>query len=230
MDWSWVGEGIKWIGSLTIFTVGTATITGIIGYLFKKVFEHMLNKETEVHKAILNQQTEHYRALLNQQTEQYKAELQKINNRHHITFSKLHVDRAETIKNLYVKLVKVYDTSMEVLGYDGIVTHSIGNSIDPSEMRHLASSLQQDAKGLKDYFYDNRIYFSEEICELLDKILGKLYIIPFVLSGYNHEWMQEIEGWREEVDKIPKEILSDIPELQRTLEKEFRKLLGVIEE
>ncbi|MGX5472604.1 hypothetical protein [Bacillus toyonensis] len=123
MDWSWLVEGIRWIGNLSIFTLGTATITGIVGYLFKTVFTHMLNKETELHKSILNQQTEHY-----------KAELQRINNKYNITFSKLHVDRAETIKSLYSKLIKLQTNTFALLGPKGMAYQLIDRSIDKKKM------------------------------------------------------------------------------------------------
>ncbi|HHZ5402540.1 TPA: hypothetical protein ACWJ98_000337 [Bacillus cereus] len=219
MDWSWAETGIKWIGSLGVFTLGTVTVTGIVGYLFKTVFSHVLSKQLEEHKT-----------LLNEQTEQYKAELQRMNNKHNITFSKLHVDRAETIRHLYTKLVKLQDSSMELLGYDGILDRSIGKSMNPSEMQNAVAKTYQDASELKEYFYDNQIYFSEDICELLEKILGKMYPILLTLSGYEHQWVQATDGWEENVKVIPEIILSEIPKLQRNLEKEFRKLLGVIEE
>ncbi|HDR3890315.1 TPA: hypothetical protein QCO65_004833 [Bacillus cereus] len=230
MDWSWAEAGVKWMGSLGVFTLGTVTVTGIAGYLFKTVFTHTLSKQSEEHKALLNQQTEHYKLLLNQQTEQYKAELQRMNNKHNITFSKLHIDRAETIRHLYIKLVKLHDSSMELLGYDGILTRSIGKSMNPSEMQQAVVKTYQDASELKDYFYDNQIYFSEDICELLEKILGKMYPILLALSGYKHEWVQGADYWKEKLEEIPEDILSEIPKLKCALEKEFRKLLGVIEE
>lgn len=219
MDWSWVETGIKWIGSLGVFTLGTVTVTGIVGYLFKTVFSHVLSKQLEEHKT-----------LLNEQTEQYKAELQRMNNKHNITFSKLHIDRADTIRHLYIKLVKLQDSSMELLGYDGILNRTIGKSMNPSEMQNAVAKTYQDASELKEYFYDNQIYFSEDICELLEKILGKMYPILLTLSGYEHEWVQETDSWEENIKVIPEIILSEIPKLQRNLEKEFRKLLGVIEE
>lgn len=61
MNWSWIEEGLKWIGSLGIFTLGNATITGIVGYLFKIALSHILTKQSEEYKSILNKQTESYK-------------------------------------------------------------------------------------------------------------------------------------------------------------------------
>ncbi|MCU5129350.1 hypothetical protein OCA18_12855 [Bacillus cereus] len=233
MDWSWVVEGLRWIGSLSIFTLGTATITGIVGYIFKTVFTHMLNKETELHKSILNQQTEHYKLILNQQTEQYKAELQRMNNKHNITFSKLHEDRAETIKKLYSKLITLQLNTYKLLGPRGMVEQSIDKSIDKTRMLELVNKVSDESSELHEDHKVNRIYFSEEICDLIDNVTihiqqATLYL-RFMLDD-NREESEEFMLDQENRERmIVDSILNEIPRLREALELEFRKLLGVIE-
>ncbi|MGF9853125.1 hypothetical protein ABHN09_16375 [Bacillus paramobilis] len=230
MDWSWVDEGLRWMGSLGVFTLGTATVTGIAGYLFKTVFSHVLSKQSEEHKALLNQQTQNYKSILDQQTEYYKAELQKMNNKHQITFSKLHIDRAETIKDLYVKLVHLHERSLALLGSKGRISHSIDRSIDSVEMRELVLKARQVYLDFIAYYRPNEIYFSEDICKLFENIIVHMEMILTMLLGYNQELIEEMEGWKEEEKKIAGRILNEIPKLKNALELEFRKLLGVIEE
>ncbi|WP_074554387.1 hypothetical protein [Bacillus cereus] len=230
MDWSWIEEGLRWMGSLGVFTLGTATVTGIAGYLFKTVFSHVLSKQSEEHKALLNQQTQNYKSILDQQTEHHKAELQKMNNKHQITFSKLHIDRAETIKDLYVKLVHLHERSLALLGSKGRINHSIDRSIDSVEMRKLVLRAQEVYLDFIVYYRPNKIYFSEDICKLFESIIVHMEMTLTMLLGYNPELIEEMEGWEEEEGKIADRILNEIPKLKNALELEFRKLLGVIEE
>ncbi|PFV45510.1 hypothetical protein [Bacillus thuringiensis] len=235
MDWSWATEGLNWIESLGIFTLGTATITGIIGYLFKAVFTQMLNKESEIHKSMLNQQTEHYKSILNQQTEHYKAELQRINNKHQITFSKLHADRAEIIKDLYKIIVKLERSSLDLLSPQGIVNNTIDETIDESIMREFVIKAAQHTNVLYDEYKINQIYFSEDICKLIESIIVHMQVIGSYLSDYPpNDIGQELKG-SIPIQERTKEIVAhriseEIPKLKKNLEFEFRKLLGVIEE
>ncbi|PES17528.1 hypothetical protein CN501_08285 [Bacillus cereus] len=231
MDWSWATEGLNWIKSLGIFTLGTATITGIIGYLFKAVFTQMLTKESEIHKSMLNQQTEHYKSILNQQTEHYKAELQRINNKHQITFSKLHADRAEIIKGLYKVLVKLERSSLDLLDPQGIVN----NTIDESTMRGLVVKTAQHTNVLYDEYKINRIYFSEDICKLIESIIVHMQVIgAYLIDCPPNNIGQELKGSIPIQDRtkelVAYRISEEIPKLKKDLEFEFRKLLGVIED
>ncbi|WP_270607118.1 hypothetical protein [Bacillus mobilis] len=234
MDLVWIEDGIQWIKSLGIFTLGTATITGIIGYLFKTVFTQMLNKETELHKSILNQQTEHYKSMLNQQTEHYKAELQKMNNKHQITFSKLHADRAEVIKKMYSQLINLQLNTLELLGLQGMLYQSIDRSIDKTYRLDLIDKVENEAEELHNDFKINRIYFSERICNMFDNITIHILKATFHLratSSYNQEEPIEHVLDLENGDRgVVDSILNEIPRLREALESEFRKLLGVVEE
>ncbi|QWH20724.1 hypothetical protein EXW62_27390 (plasmid) [Bacillus mycoides] len=235
MDWSWAEEGLKWIKNLGVFTLGTATITTIMGYFFKTVFTHVLNKESEIHKSMLNQQTEHYKLILNQQTEHYKAELQRINNKHQITFSKLHADRAETIKELYRILVKLQESAYDILGSQGIVNETIDKSIDEPTMRELVLKAKNESNDLHEKYKINRIYFSEDICKLIESIIIQMQVIVSYLLddpfNNNERELEEVIALQERTEEIvAQRILDEIPKLKKALEDEFRKLLGVIEE
>lgn len=217
MNWSWVEEGLKWIGSLGVFTLGTATITGIVGYLFKTIFSHILTK-----------QSEEYKSILNKQTESYKSELQRLNNRQQITFSKLHVDRAETIKNVYSKLVELEDSTR--------------NLVKPLQLNGEPSKKEKvtEAYGKFNDFYSysnvNRIYFSEEICKLIDTI--KEAFKEILVSIETYAVLEDKLADDIDFRKVQRQVLlanwkrvrEEIPELKILLEGEFRKLLGVIEE
>ncbi|MHA4410656.1 hypothetical protein ACX163_05205 [Bacillus cereus] len=217
MDWSWLVEGLKWIGSLGVFTLGTATITGIIGYIFKTVFAHMLNK-----------QTEQYKVILNKQTEEHKSELQRLTNKHQIIFNKLHEERAVTIKELYSKFVKL-EKKMRSLT-------SLFQGAWENTMEQKSKDALDSYWDFLDFYSVNRIYFSEDICKIIDNIEGEFKNILHNIQVYEldrneldsdikvrHE---QINVWKANWDRVKKEI----PDLKNKIEIEFRKLLGVIED
>ncbi|EEL16931.1 hypothetical protein bcere0016_24760 [Bacillus cereus 95/8201] len=239
MNWySAVEEGLKWIQSLGIFTVGTAALTGIIGYLFKTLFAHVLNKQLEDHKTALNKQIsenqlmvnkqlEDHKTILTRQIDEHKSELQKLENKHHIIFNKLHENRAETIKVLYSKFVDLENKMINLT--------KLFRAAGEKSMKEKADEALMSYEDFISFYSVNRIYFNEDVCELIDKIEKEIrgtlidtgvYELNLIESGPGSKVSeQQTQIWIKNWNRIEK----DVPKLKGNLEGEFRKLLGVIE-
>ncbi|WP_179957890.1 MULTISPECIES: hypothetical protein [Bacillus cereus group] len=233
-----IEEGLKWIQSLGIFTVGTAAITGIIGYLFKTIFAHVLNKQLEDHKTALNKQIsenqlavnkqlEDHKTALTRQIDEHKSELQKLENKHQIIFNKLHENRAETIKVLYSKFVDLENKMINLT--------KLFQAVGEKSMKEKADEASISYWDFLSFYSVNRIYFNEDVCGLIDKIEKEIrgilvstgvYELHLIESGPGSNVSPEqTEIWLENWRRIEK----DVPKLKRNLEGEFRKLLGVNE-
>ncbi|PFF30965.1 hypothetical protein CN327_21785 [Bacillus cereus] len=256
-EYYWIERGFQWLKSLGIFTFGTLSISAGIGFFLQKGLLHVLNKkeadhkselknreaefkkvldnEVEVHKSELRNREAEFKRLLDNQLEEHKSELKKINDKYQIQFSKLHVDRAETIKNLYSKLVKLESSGLDLLGPKGIIQRTVDRTIAPEKMQELVSNAVTDTNDLSECFRVNQIYFSEGICESFIGIIGQMQLIVPHFYQYTSRddtpTTEETSLTQRDMDKVVAEQIVDvIPRLKRSLEDEFRKLLGVTEE
>lgn len=164
------------------------------------------------------------KVLIERDVEKFKAQLQLSVKEREIQFSTLHIKRAKIITQLYSKLVDVH-TAMEAF----IKDHS-GDLNSPKRQEAL-SKLGE----LKDFTSKNRIYFDDQICELLDDIITKLGHIDmdkFLANDFKNvaNFTGNIEDAKES-EKLKKEIWdtvhNTVPVLQEQLRKKFQKLLGV---
>ncbi|OJD58613.1 hypothetical protein [Bacillus sp. NH11B] len=253
MDLSWLDKGFEWLGSLGVFSIGT----GIIVFALKKTWEYILkireedhkselknreeefkrilNNEMEDHKSELRNREAEFKRLLDDQLEEHKSELKKINDKYQIQFSKLHVDRAEAIRILYSKLVKLESSGLDLLGPIGIIKRTVDRTIAPEKMQELVSNAVTDTNDLSQCFRVNQIYFSKGICDSFIGIIGQMQsIVPHFYQYTSRDdtpTTEETISTQRDTDKVVAEhILVVIPRLKRSLEDEFRKLLGVTEE
>ncbi|PES36705.1 hypothetical protein [Bacillus thuringiensis] len=258
-EYYWIERGIKWLGSLGIFTFGTLSISAGIGYVLQKTWLHVLKNREEDHKSelrkreadfkrLLDEQVEDHKSelrkreadfkgILDKQLEEHKSELKKINDKYQIMFSKLHVDRAEIIKELYTKLVDLESSTYDLLGPKGIVNRSFDKSMDLSELKESLVNTMNKFLELEEMYKLNRIYFKVGICELFEGVRTNVNIVTSGMLLYvsNYEGPDEVSGvLRTELKNIEENtvnrILREIPKLKKALEEEFRRLLGVIED
>ncbi|MCQ6359966.1 hypothetical protein [Bacillus cereus] len=194
---------IDW-SNILVGALGGAGVGGIITHYVKKKIEKPLNE----------------------QLADYNSELRKLNDNYQIVFSKLHADRTETIKNLYNILYEVYQNVRSLEWAEG--------KDDIEYLKVVARKLSDNSFELQNNYQRNRIYFSEDICKLFDLLNEKLglVIVP-INTYYTHrgnlsEEDQEKEPERKE--KMREYMKEDIPKLKEEIEKEFKKILGVIEE
>ncbi|GAA4239643.1 hypothetical protein GCM10022291_34810 [Postechiella marina] len=198
-------EIFKYLG---IFSTSTVVAYGLIRYLSQKFFENYLTKRIESHK----------------------SELAKLNISHQIQFSSLHKERAVVIKNLYDFL---YNYKLAILDF-------FENELDDKNPKeHLEHKLAEWTKGVMAFsttFHQNKIFFSTNQVELINTINNEMDKINkdtrIFLSKYSYaeDQIKEIKEKSSEFMELKSRcdiFLNNTFDLEKQLETEFRKLLGV---
>jgi len=199
-------EFLKYIG------IGSSSILiayTLIKYLSEKIFENYLVKQIENHK----------------------SDLEKLNIKYQIQFSSLHAERAEIIKSIYNLL---YD-------HKNIIHDVMNNELDEQNpIGHLKQKLDywsELAIILSETFHKNKIFFSIEQVDSINKIHLEINQINEMTKSFfvnNKNITQNINKIFNENIEFKKLrarseiILENVMVLEKELEEEFRKLLGVI--
>jgi hypothetical protein len=135
-----------------------------------------------------------------------------------IRFSKLHNDRAESIKKLYSKLVKMEE--------------SMRSWMDPRQFPEEENKEKKQKIAQKNvnrfirYYNINRIIFRKDICKIIDEINKKMddtWLDFASIQAYEKGDNERRKLWKKSWNTIGKEI----PKLKHELEDEFREILGV---
>jgi len=194
----------------------------------KKIIEYFFDETIEIKKIELNQQLEMHKNSLEQQSISFQHHLDTKLNEFNIRFSKLHQDRAEVIKQLYAKLVELHHSMLAFTSQVQLIIKD-ANKEEEERIQRVNNALNS----FNTYFLPNRIFFSKELADKLDK-LGKEYWD----KGWNYAFLrsQFKEGglpkevakeYRQKNIEISKAVERNLFELFVELESEFRKLLGV---
>jgi len=165
-----------------------------------------------------------FKSLIDKDLENFKAQLQLSVNEHQIQFSTLHVERANVIKELYMELADTMKT-MEAFVRD----HS--GKLDSQQRKGALEQLGR----LRDFITRHKVYFDDQICSLLDKLVSILNSVDFSkFFADDLKTSANLTGNLEdakEAGKIRKETWDNfyktIPQLEDELRKRFQNLLGV---
>ena len=156
---------------------------------------------------------------LEKDLESFKLNLEKVSFEHQIRFSKLHEIRAQIIADLYGRLYEFHWAVCAFLR-------------DFHKANHDAQRVQElDDKSydFKDFFDKHRIYFTENICSKIDTLVNSLYSayapLGSIVSGTDRNDNQVKQDW----NKCAKIVKEKYPEIRESLERDFRKILGVTE-
>jgi len=152
---------------------------------------------------------------ITRKVEEVKAEFVKISSEHQIRFSKLHEKRAEVIAELYSRL---YDYYWAVCAF--LKDHQT-TSPDEKEIKKI------DDKSyiFSDYFYKHQIYFDEDLGSKIEKIIPTLYSAYVPLERGDNNDASSKENWKKCAEIVDKQF----PKIKDSLERDFRKILGVAE-
>jgi hypothetical protein len=166
-------------------------------------------------------------SFLKRDIENYKNKLMESQ----IRFTKLHEERATVIRDLYYKLVELDDNLKSL-----ICPLQLAGDIN---LKKKFKKSTKAGNNFLDFSHKNRIYFNNEINDIIDKInsLMKRAFYDFrsaqemdelskqVSSRKEGSWInkEKMEKWNKAWDTITLEI----PKLKEQLEKEFREILGV---
>jgi len=215
-------ELLKYIG---IYSAASALIAGMIGYLAKKIIEQILNKDLEKFKGQLQSENQKAKLKFDKEMESYKAGLNLISSRQ----SKLYSKRSEVIEKLYQKLVDFNNAMLDMTALMRNVTGKDEKTIQAEEFERISETAEL-GNGFFLFYQKNKIYFKAETRELIEQIQEGLkqshsdYSFRYLWGVPPSEMTYKMaKGANEKVRK-------EIPKLLNTLEDEFRKSIGVIEE
>lgn len=152
---------------------------------------------------------------ITRKVEEVRSEFIRVSSEHQIRFSKLHVDRAEVISELYSRLYDYYWAVCAFLRDFHKTKH------DETKLKKL----DEKSYEFSDYFHKHRIYFNEDICSKIDEIIPTLYsaYVPLENRDINDKHLNE--DW----NKCSEIVRKQFPIIKESLESDFRKILGVAE-
>jgi DNA-directed RNA polymerase subunit F len=182
--------------------------SGLLAWLVKSLVSQSLARDLKVFEA--NLQKAHAVEI-----ERLKSDLRADSFEHETRFSRLHQTRAETVAELYKRMVQTEETIRTLLG-----------DVQPAE-KEECEKLFWKAGGqtgeLFRFFEERRIYFDEELCGLLDAHASHfrqawLYGSPYV---------ELTPEQREETQQRLNELANAIPRVRHAIEVRMREMLGV---
>ena len=217
---------------------GTAILVAALAWLSKSLLSTLLSKDLENFKTDLQGTSQ-------RSIESYKATLQLESQRHQIEYSALHSKRAELVAELYSRVVDLHE---QVIGLsrelgarehraESYKQHKVPDAmpwdIEPgihtlsSEEEEKSKRLHQSYKDFMSFYRQRRIYFSEEICHIIDSFvtlagyMGVMYQNVALRDDEDQPYVNPavLQAWEKSGEKIPG--------LLSALEVEFRSLLGV---
>jgi hypothetical protein len=189
---------------VVIYVLGQLGIFSIIAFLIKGLIQKSLDKDLE----------------------RFKSRLQTSVTEHQIRYAKLHDDRAEVIRSTFTKIVVMHRSMKSYM-------NAFQSGRDDKEVRQ-----NLEKKGVKaaddinefiDYYSENEIFFSEEICKNMNRLIEIVreawwtYDLQIVNAPRGQS---SIKHW----DKIEKTLTEDIPTIKKQLIEQMRQILGVIDE
>ncbi|WP_296935295.1 hypothetical protein [uncultured Marinobacter sp.] len=166
-------------------------------------------------------------AFLQGRIESYKKNLERIASENSIRFQRLHSERAEIIKDFYEKLAVLDDTLYSTL--------RPFQAVGEPELEEKVKELSVQFNDLREYFLPKRIFFENDLCELIDKILetakGVFFDIttfPVDIKDTHYKYDRGLLKERHEFWEKARNIHNnEIASLKRDLEDEFRQILGI---
>lgn len=184
---------------------GSAILLAAIAWLIKTIITHYLSKDVEAYKATL------------------KAESEIALLEHDTIFRRLHSRRAEILAELYSKLAEAVSATSSFLSL-------VEWAGEPDKKEKYKIAMEQIVDFFK-YFDRRRIFLSEELCKQIDDFVDKIRNPAIDFSMYLDEPQYDPTTAREKrkvwISAWKSVSKTDVPNARKSLEREFRKLLGV---
>jgi len=204
------------------FGITALTITGLIGYFGKKVFEHYLSLKVNS-----------YKEELNKQSIEFKNKLEIINYEHQIKFSKLHADRAEIIKTIFKQITILEELVKSVTTTNQGTEWFETQTKEENASKHLIETRKN--------FEENKIYFHEELSNEIEYALknSESYISESLgikrqakRESTNREYWKQMkekeETASEKWQNLENHSHEELKRIRESLANKFRELFGVI--
>lgn len=191
------------IKSLIATLTSTTVLMVILGFIAKSIIEQLLSREISS-----------YKANLDMEKEKFVSEIQKSAFENQYRFQKLFTTQAETIAELYEKLVQATEDAESL-------TSIVQFSHEPS-LAEKAKKAFKSSNELHLFFEKKRIYFTADLCDKISEFSLELRK-NINLFALNIQSGTGNPGWQEVWDKMSEEI----PQLKKDLENYFREILGM---
>jgi len=211
---SWF-EVLKDIG---IFSIAAAFI--------KSILDNSATRKVEKFKQRLEHASKEHELILNTNLEKYKSDFSLHINRQ----NKLHDKRLEIIDELYKKLVTLDSAMKEMTSFMKPIIEDAEKEENGRVQRAQTAFAEYN-----NYFLYHKLYFSKEVCVLLETIRREYfnanwdYFEPKRLAEFTNG-KPSPDGYREAMKTAhlaAMRVTNDIPKTLEMLENEFRKLIGV---
>jgi hypothetical protein len=195
LDWT---EVAKTVGS-------TGVVLVVIGYFLRAVFGQVLSRDLEKFKADLS-------AKHDIEIERLRNDLRIAASERETRFIRLHETRAETIAELYKRLVRAH------WAFEAYLNLPKDSPVKPEDA-------EKCAREFASYFNDKRIYFEEEVCRNIDEAIQKFVKVYVWTGAYPQEMTDSKAKWAEAAERFNRYS----PSIRARIERQFRELIGVKE-
>jgi hypothetical protein len=195
---------------------GNAALLLILGYLGKSLLDKLIVQDTKRFESEL-------KAKSDAAIEQFRNTLQLQAIEHQVRFSRLHDKRASVIAELYSHLVEALWEAESFL--------SPMQSAGDDDRKKKYDQAQDKLVELYRYFEKHRIYLPEEICtslqDLIQNVRSKTIKFGVWVRYGDHLHSEDSrKQMMEAEDSAWQEFTNEAPVARRSLENEFRLLLG----
>jgi hypothetical protein len=195
-----------------IKTLGTAAIVvAAFAWVAKSVITHFLSRKIEAYKLELKNQSD-------KETERLRSRLQIIAQERQITFSRLHEKRAEIVADSYPLIHKLQSKAVK-LGHDMFFSGL-------REPKDKAKQIFDECFEFYEYFQERRIYFSEEVCAIMDRFVEVIAEANSAVRNGPDNLDHGSKAGQEAYSKMAV-LMDQLPEIRKSIERDFRTLLGV---
>jgi hypothetical protein len=181
------------------------TITSIASTFFIALLTIVLNHRREMRQEIQRKQEREHEHQLKLKEKEFE-----------LRYSKLHEKRVQTLSELYERLASVNKQIDSI----ALLLEMVQDSIVINNLAEKANNEYQDCLL---FFAKNRLYFSKELAELIDKVLSEINLFSnkvfMDLALKEYETLKHtLAEWQEK-----RVIIADI---LKNIESEFREMLG----
>ena len=201
-----------------ITTIGaSAAVAGFTAWLIRSLVTQGLALQIESFKARLKSDAD-------VEIERLRHSLQMSAVEHQVRFANLQERRAEVIADLYSQIVDLY--------YDGRHFVTVEARIrDSTKHQEAFTAIGKKFASFYVFVQKNRLYLPERTCEIIDSLIEKVrkHVADVGAYGLMGDYaaagsiLERREAFQAALDAFE----VDIPEIRRTLERDFRSLLGV---
>ncbi len=199
------------------FLGGAGVFGALIAYLGKTGID-----------AFMSSRIESYKNDLERIAVEHKNDLERIAVEHSVRFQRLHAERADIIKTFYEEFSQL----------DEVLSSTLA-PFQPVQDKPLVAKVQLMSKHFNDtreYFVPRRIFFDEQTCEQVDRVLSVARGIFFDVTAHEidvlhpqYRYDRGILTERHEFwEKARVSHKNDFSPLKKNLESQFRALLGIV--